>query len=251
MLNIVVPMAGRGSRFAKEGFTDPKPLIDILGKRMIEVVINNLTPRIEHKFIFICQNEHLVKYSLAEKLNQWAPGCEIVSINGITEGAACTVLCAKSLINNNDGLMIANSDQWVDVEIDKYLLKMETDQLDGLIMTMKASDPKWSYVNFNKLGKVSKVVEKVVVSDEATVGIYNYRRGADFVKYAEKMIENDERSNNEFYVAPVYTHLYEQESQKIGVYNVGEEAKGMYGLGIPGDLELFLNNDISTKALDF
>lgn len=251
MLNIVVPMAGRGSRFAKDGYPDPKPLIPLRDKRMIQVVINNLTPDTPHRFIFICQKQHVVDYELDKYLSQWAPGCKIVGIEGVTEGAACTVLCARDLIDNDEPLMIANSDQWVDVDINDYLAKMETDRLDGLIMTMKADDPKWSFVELNETGDVISVVEKVVVSDEATVGIYNYRKGSDFCRNADIMLAKNERSNGEFYVAPVYTYMFQDENAKIGIYNVGEEANGMYGLGIPADLSLFLSFDVSKKALDF
>jgi dTDP-glucose pyrophosphorylase len=251
MLNIVVPMAGRGSRFAKEGFTDPKPLIPLVDKRMIQVVINNLKPNTPHRFIFICQKQHVVDYKLDILLEEWAPNCKIVAIEGITEGAACTVLCAEELINNDDPLMIANSDQWVDVDINDYLNEISENNLDGLIMTMKANDPKWSYVELDDSCQVTRVVEKVVVSDEATVGIYNYKKGSTFCQYAKKMLERNERSNGEFYVAPVYTYMYEDENAKIGIYNVGKEGDGMYGLGIPSDLEFFLSLNVSQKALDF
>ena len=251
MLNIVVPMAGRGSRFAKEGYTDPKPLIPINDKRMIEVVINNLKPNQPHKFIFICQQEHIEKYDLSSKLNEWAPGCEIVGINGVTDGAACTVLCAQHLIDNDQPLMIANSDQWIDIDINDYLNYMGHEKLSGLIMTMSADDPKWSYAELNEDGKVIRVVEKEVVSEEATVGIYNFKHGADFCRNAQKMIDLDERTNGEFYVAPVYTLMYRDDNANIGVYNIGAEADGMYGLGIPSDLKLFLSLDVAKKALDF
>ncbi|ELA8064167.1 glycosyltransferase family 2 protein [Vibrio parahaemolyticus] len=251
MLNIVIPMAGRGSRFANEGYIDPKPLIDLNGKKMIEVVINNLRPSIKHRFIFICQNEHIKAYGLNDRLKEWCPGSKVIGIDGVTEGAACTVLLAKQLIDTEEPLMIANSDQWVDASIDDYLAKMQSNAYDGMIMTMTANDPKWSFVEFDEFNHVSNVVEKVVVSDEATVGIYNFKRGSDFVKYAELMIERNERSNGEFYVAPVYTYLYKEENYKIGVYNIGEEANGMYGLGIPSDLNLFLTKEISKKALKF
>jgi NDP-sugar pyrophosphorylase family protein len=251
MLNIVIPMAGKGSRFAKEGYQDPKPLILLENKRMIEVVINNLRPKIKHRFIFICQQQHLIDYELEEKLKRWAPGCVVIGIEGITEGAACTVLCAKDYINNSDALMIANSDQWVDVDIDDYLNYMDSNNLAGLIMTMKADDPKWSYAKVNDAGSVTEVVEKVVVSDEATVGIYNYRYGSDFVSKAEKMINNKIMSNGEYSVAPVYTYMYEDDAASVRVYNIGKEADGMYGLGIPTDLELFKTFGVYSKAITF
>lgn len=247
MLNIVVPMAGAGSRFAKAGYQDPKPLIPVRGEPMIRLVIENLRPQEGHRFIFICQKEHDKQYGLRDKLKSWAgEGSEVVLLDGLTEGAACTVLAAKELIDNDEPLMIANSDQWVDVNINDYLAAAAG--LDGLIMTMKANDPKWSFVGLDDAGLVTRVVEKQVISDEATVGIYNYRRGRDFVKAAQEMIAANERVNGEFYVAPVYNRMIAQ-GARIGIHNVGSEARGMYGLGIPADLDLFLSLPVCDKAL--
>ncbi|MFH7766813.1 glycosyltransferase family 2 protein [Acinetobacter sp. BSP-28] len=247
MLNIVIPMAGAGSRFVKAGYVVPKPLIKIHGKSMIQLVVNNLRPNQPHRFIFICQAEHVKKYNLIQKLTQWAPSSVVVEIENQTEGAACTVLAAKEFIDDLNPLMIANSDQYVDICIDSYLNYLEINQLDGLIMTMKATDPKWSFVRLNEENLVSEVIEKKVISNEATVGIYNYARGCDFVEAAEKMIKDNDRVNNEFYVAPVYSRLIQQ-GRKIGIYNIGSEAHGMYGLGIPQDLDLFLSLPISKKV---
>lgn len=247
MLNIVIPMAGAGSRFAKEGYKDPKPLIPVHGIPMIKVIINNLRPTIEHRFIFICQKKHVQEYKLEEKLTKWAPNSCIIQINGITEGAACTVLAARELIDNNDQLMIANSDQYVNININEYLEELNKKNYDGLIMTMKANDPKWSFVGLNINNMVERVVEKEVISDEATVGIYNFKHGKEFVKSADAMIKNNRRVNNEFYVAPVYNTMCE-DGKKIGIFNVGKESYGMYGLGIPTDLNAFLKNPISENV---
>jgi len=250
MLNIVIPMAGRGSRFQKEGYDLPKPLIPVLGSPMIELVIHNLKPQIPHRFIFLCLKEHLDQYHIDQKLLSWAPGSEIVVVDQVTEGAACTVLLAKKLINNTDALMIANSDQWVDLNINDYLQFMDQEHADGLIMTMWADDPKWSFVRFDDKNNVTEVVEKEVVSNEATVGIYNYREGRLFVEAAESMIGKNFRVNNEFYVAPAYNEMI-RDGKKIAVYNIGKEADGMYGLGIPTDLKKFENLPVSTKAIAF
>lgn len=241
MINIVIPMAGSGSRFAKAGYKDPKPLIPVHGIPMIRVVIENLRPRLPHKFIFICQRAHVAAYGLREKLAQWAPGCAVVEIDGLTEGAACTVLKAKDLINNASHLMIANSDQYIDVSIDDYLAAAMQPDVDGLIMTMEACDTKWSYAGLDADGTVSRVVEKEVISDQATTGVYNFAHGRDFVSAAEAMIAKNERVNGEFYVAPTYNQMIAAE-KKIGIYNVGSVGNGMYGLGTPVDLDIFLAN---------
>lgn len=247
MLNIVIPMAGRGSRFAQAGYTDPKPLIPVNGMPMIQLVINNLRPSREHRYIFICQASHIEAYGLTERLQAWAPGCVVIGLDGVTEGAACTVLAAREHIDSDAPLMIANSDQYIDVDIDDYLKAQDDGHHDGLIMTMTADDPKWSFVELNESRLVTHVVEKEVISDEATVGIYNFARGADFVSGADAMIAAGERVNGEFYVAPVYNRLIAA-GASIAIHNIGAEAAGMYGLGIPADLQLFLGLDLCRRA---
>jgi dTDP-glucose pyrophosphorylase len=246
MLNIVVPMAGHGSRFAKAGYAQPKPLIPVCGRPMIRRVVENLTPRAPHQFIFICQRSHLDGYALSAVLRESAPGCSIIPIDRVTEGAACTVLLARHLIDNTDPLMIANCDQFVDADIDRYLESMSERRLDGLIMTMTASHPKWSYVRLDPSGRITEVVEKQVVSSEATVGIYNYREGRMWVRAAEEMIRKDERVNGEFYVAPTYNPMIAA-GLDIGYFNIGSDRDGMYGLGVPEDLEYFNGTPIAAR----
>jgi NDP-sugar pyrophosphorylase family protein len=247
MLNIVLPIAGRGSRFLEAGYTLPKPLIPVHRVPMIEVVVSNVRPRQPHHFTFVALQEHLDHLGMRETLDRIAPGCTIVPVAQVTEGAACTVLLAREGIDNDDSLMLANSDQWVDIDINDYLAEMERKNADGLIMTMRADHPKWSYVGFGADGWVNRLVEKQVISHEATVGIYNFRHGADFVRAAERMIAKDLRVNGEFYVAPAYNELI-AEGAKLCVYNVGQEGAGMYGLGIPADLESFLARSLSQRA---
>ena len=237
-LTIVVPMAGHGSRFSQAGYTDPKPLISVLGQPMIKLVIDNLTPSRAHRFVFICQREHIDRYQLADKLEAWSPGCAIVALDGVTEGAACTVLAARAYIGDGP-LMIANSDQYVDILIDDYLAA-HIEGADGLIMTMTADDPKWSYAGMSAEGTVTRVVEKEVISDQATVGIYNFSRGSDFIEGAERMIAADKRVNGEFYVAPVYNELIDAGGRVI-VYNIGPDGQLMHGLGTPADLDAYLS----------
>ncbi|MEQ1869988.1 MAG: glycosyltransferase family 2 protein [Vicinamibacterales bacterium] len=248
MLNIVLPIAGRGSRFAVAGYSQPKPLIPVHGEPMIAAVVRNIRPSRPHRFIFVALDEHLQRAGMREALAQAAPGSLVVPVNEVTQGAACTVLLARNYIDSSDDLMLANSDQWVDIDINDYLAEMDRQSADGLIMTMKADDPKWSFVGLDSKNLVTRVVEKEVISDEATVGIYNFRRGSAFVRAADRMIEKNLRVNNEFYVAPVYNELID-EGARIAIYNVGREGAGMYGLGIPSDLDLFLSNPVSRKAV--
>lgn len=239
MLNIVLPIAGRGSRFSAVGYAQPKPLIPVHGKPMIEVVVDNLRPACPHRFIFLSLREHIDVWSMTEVLRRAAPGCEIVAVDAVTEGAACTVLLAEEFIDSDQPLMIANTDQYIAADVDDYIAQSAKSDCDGLIMTFTASDPKWSFVRKDNVGRIVEVVEKRVVSNEATVGIYNFRRGSDFVRSAHAMIRADLRVNGEFYVAPTYNQLI-AEGATIHSYRIRPEGEGMFGLGTPEDLDKFL-----------
>lgn len=234
-MNVLIPMAGAGSRFAQAGYTFPKPLIEVNGKPMIEVVVNNLN--MEAHYIFLVQKEHYEKYNLKFLLNLIAPNCDIVQLDGITEGAACTTLLAKEFINNDEPLVIANSDQYVEWNSNECMYAFSADEIDAGILTFKSHHPKWSYARLDESGFVSEVAEKKVISDDATVGIYYWSKGSDYVKYAEQMISKDIRVNNEFYVCPVFNEAI-ADGKKIKIKNV----ENMWGIGTPEDLEHFLKN---------
>lgn len=243
-------MAGRGSRFERAGYIDPKPLIDVGGRPMISWVIENIKPKRAHRFIFICQSDHLERYpKLREVLEAEAPGCIIVPIEEVTQGAACTVLLARNYIENGDPLMIANSDQYVDCDIDQYLDFTDRSDLDGLIMTFWADDPKWSFCELGSDGAVLRIVEKEVISNEASVGIYNFKYGADFVRSATQMIEQNKQVNGEYYVAPAYNELISC-GARVETYSIGKNRDGMYGLGVPEDLDYFKTTDIFRSMVE-
>lgn len=244
MLNIVIPMAGHGSRFAKAGYQMPKPLIEIKGHRMIEWVVKNVAPKSPHRFIFLCLQEHIDRYSLQSFLREIAPGCVVVPVEQVTEGAACTVLLAQKYIDNDQPLMIANSDQYLDCDIDAYL--KEQQGRDGLIMTMYADGEQWSFIAADGEGLVTEVREKEVISNQATAGVYNFAWGSDYVRYAREMIAMDLRVKGEFYVAPVYNMLI-GDGKKVAFKNIGSVGDGMYGLGVPEDLKAFLDHPISHR----
>ena len=234
-MNVLIPMAGAGSRFAEAGYPFPKPLIEVGNKPMIQVVTDNLN--IEAHHIFIVQKEHYQKYNLETVLKLIKPNCSIVQVEGVTEGAACTTLLAKKLINNDNPLVIANSDQFVEWNANEVMYAFSTEGIDGGILTFQSTHPKWSYAKKNDSGFVSEVAEKKPISTNATVGIYYYKKGSDYVKCAEEMIEKDIRTNNEFYVCPVYNQLIEK-GGKVRTKDI----RKMWGLGTPEDLNNFMNN---------
>ena len=236
-MNVLIPMAGAGSRFEKAGYTFPKPLIEINGQPMIQAVVENLN--IDAKHIFIVQKSHCKKYNLKNMLNTISPKCEIIEVDGITEGAACTTLLAKNLINNDDGLLMANSDQLIDWDSNEFMYSMTGDTIDAGILTFESTHPKWSFARLNDDGFVDKVAEKNPISNIATVGIYYWNKGADYVKYAEQMINKDIRHNNEFYVCPVFNQAIE-DGKRIKVFDI--PTQNMWGIGTPEDLNNYLKH---------
>lgn len=257
MLNICIPLAGKGSRFVDAGYEKPKPFIDACGKPMIQRVIENLTPYEPYRFIFLARREHesYIKQYMSFATN-------VIYVDEVTEGAACTVLLAEAAIDSLDPLIIANSDQlavWNDM--DKVVWSrgdeggvvrwQESDNiqdminnavlrgLDATMATFHATHPKWSYAKVDPTsGYVSEVAEKKVISNHATVGVYWYRHGADFVRAARAMIDKGIRTNNEFYVCPVFNEMVGLQKY-VGIYPI----HSMSGLGTPSDLELWIKKN--------
>lgn len=234
-MNIILPMAGRGRRFAERGYTFPKPLIEVHDRPMIQIVVDNIN--LDGRYIFIVQKEHCDKYSLnyllplISKPNE----CEIIQVDCITEGAACTVLLAEEFIDNEEELIIANADQWIDWSPSHFVDFIHRKEIDGAILTFNSTHPKHSFCRINDEGIITEVAEKKPISNHATVGMYYFRRGSDFVRATNQMISKNIRTNNEFYICPVYNELI-QGGGRIYSYPVVE----MKGLGTPEELERFL-----------
>lgn len=243
-VNIVIPMAGNGSRFAKVGYKDPKPFIPVFGEPMISWVVRNLG--VNAKYTFIIREEFEETYDARTYLNTIAPGCSIVTVDSLTEGAACTVLLAKERINNESPLIIINSDQYIEFEghetafkfIFDFLYDPKETGMDGKISTFDGErHPKWSYAKVADNGVVTEVREKDPFSDHATTGLYMWRRGSDFVTYAHQMIAKNIRVNNEFYVVPVFNEAIADDKKFIVC-----KCTRMWGIGVPEDLDIFLRD---------
>jgi dTDP-glucose pyrophosphorylase len=230
-------MAGRGSRFEEQGYTDKKPFIDVNGKPMIHRVIENLGMEFdkEYMFIMICLQEDYDKYDFTEFEKVIGHNSyDVVILDDVTEGAAQTILQAKDLINDDTPLMTMNSDQLVDWDIEKLFEMCE--QFDGVIPCFYGEGNAWSYARTLDNGYVQEVAEKKQISNYATAGYYYWKKGSDFVKYAEQMIKDNSRTNGEFYVAPVYNWAV-KDGKRVGVFMVDK----CYSLGTPEDLKEYLN----------
>jgi len=232
-INILIPMAGEGQRFLDAGYNIPKFLIDIFGKTMIENVINSLN--IEGNYIYIIQKKHDESYDISSLVKSITPGCTIIHVENKTEGAAATSLFAEKLINNDDPLIIFNSDQILEWDSNDFIKFINKD-IDGSVLTFKGNGNKWSYVKSNNDGLITEVAEKKQISDDATAGLYYWKKGSLYIKYARQMIEKNIRVNNEFYIAPVYNEAI-LDNKKIYKFNIEK----MWGVGTPEDLEVYVS----------
>ncbi len=237
-VQIVIPMAGLGSRFAAAGYDKPKPFIDVAGKTMIERVMDNLaTPNA--RYVLVARTEHLeIEAETVRRLEAMGDIC-FVGLDKVTEGAACTVLTARRVLNPDLPLLIANCDQIVDFDCQTFLMDSIDRSLDGSILCFRdpKKDKKWSFAKTNKDGLVTEVQEKVPISDLATVGLYYFQYARNYVDAALDMIVANERVNNEFYVCPVYNYAIAH-GGRYGVYKIPQSA--MHGIGTPEDLSTFL-----------
>jgi beta-phosphoglucomutase-like phosphatase (HAD superfamily)/dTDP-glucose pyrophosphorylase len=238
-MNVLIPMAGRGSRFEVQKFQDIKPMIPVRGTMpMIQVVVRNLNITARH--LFIAQAHHIDQYRLSYWLPIIVDSCTLVSVTGLTEGAACTTLLAKEYIDNDNPLLIANSDQFVEFDMNAFMYRVMNSDIDGGILCFNLDQPdcKWSFVEMDDRGLVKQVYEKSPVSRYATVGIYFWKRGSDYVRYATEMVSTESNKiNGEFYVAPVYNFAI-RDGKKIVKFDVHK----MWGLGVPEDLLVFQEN---------
>ncbi len=239
-VEILIPMAGKGQRFIDAGFPRPKPFISVLGRPMIEWVVENLRPAgIPHVFTFLVNEDHLRHEPHRNLLERVAPGCRIVSVPTVTQGAACTALLASDVIEQERPLLIANSDQFVDFSCADFVQRSRAENCDGNILIFPATDPKWSYALTDEQGNVSEVAEKNPISPDATVGVYYFRTAATFMESAQRMIRLDRRTRDEFYVCPVYNELIAL-GGKVRTYRIAPDA--MHGMGTPEDLQAFLQH---------
>ncbi len=228
-------MAGKGTRLL--GYDSyPKPLIEVLGKTIVEWSVQTLG--LEGNYIFCCKKEHIEKYEIDKKLRKIVPNCKIISIDYQTRGTAESILEARDLIDNDDELIISDTDHYLDWDSKKFNNEIRTRKIDGCVMVFpeEHTSKKASYVKLNNDGDVIESAEKNPISKIATVGLHYFKKGSDFVKHADEMIEKNIGYNNEFYVSPIY-NLFAQAKKKIIVYPV----KKMWALGSPDELQLFLD----------
>ncbi len=229
---VVIPMAGRGSRFSNEGYSTPKPLIEVDGKPMIYHAYRSIEKVAFRKLIFIALREHEAEYQVSEVLKKHIPvEFELILIDEVTEGQLCTVLLSSSYFQSGEGLLIAASDSYIKSDIHSEIL---SNKLDGIISVCNLEGSRWSFAKTNEAGNVIEVAEKVRISDHASTGIYYFTDSLLFEKEAIKMIEDKETTKGEYYIMPLYNKLI-QKGLNIGLSHASE----MWDMGTPEAKDLF------------
>jgi len=234
-MNIIVPMAGRGSRFADVGFSIPKPLIPVRGRPMYTWAIDSLPTRLAKRLIFVCLAEHLSQRALARDIDERYRSFNpvVLALSEVTQGQACTVLTARDLVDTSEPLVIFNADTYVRSDFEQRLRTLEAD-VAGILGVFRAAGDKWSFAKTDASGRVVETAEKRRISEWASTGLYYFARGCDFVRHADAMIAAEERVNGEFYVAPVYNRLIGS-GMRVEI----DVAREVWALGTPEDLARF------------
>lgn len=228
-MNILIPSAGKGSRF-KTTHSLPKPLIQVDGMPMLVSSARSL--KIDGQYIFII-NDNQYTQNLANNIFAAFPNCKIAAIDFETEGAAETALVAEDLINNDEELIIANCDQIMKWNADIVLKQLR--KYDAGLVVIESEDPKHSYVDIvNNLA--IKVVEKQVISNFALTGIHYWKKGKYFVESVRQMFSDNNRTNNEFYIGPCYNYFIER-GHKVAVYKLNADEINF--IGTPEDLQIY------------
>ena len=238
-INILLPMSGRGLRMQEE-FNDPKPLILIEGKPMVIRVLESLQSIIttDANIILIAQQAHVDKYPHIFNELKTRFNANIVTVNHVTDGAACSVLAARKLIQNDNPLFISNADQILDMDYTTLMDDFYARKLAGSIVTFTHDSPSLSYVKLDNNEYVIDIAEKKVISNYATAGIYLFQSGKQFINATVDMIANADKANNEYYVAPAYKYIINDNSNKVGIINI--EASKVHDLGKPDLLKQYI-----------
>lgn len=246
-VQLVVPMAGLGKRFVEANYKTLKPLIPIHGVPMVRVVVDNLMSNQIGHVVVVALREIVESVDLREILSHLEVPLTIVAVDKLTEGPADTVIQARQVLDDNLPLVIANSDQYVDAGLENFYDELMKAVDLGSILTMEDDNPKWSYVELDDHGLVINVREKVVISNQATVGVYGYSKARLAWNAFSEMWQANDRTNGEFYVAPAYNYLIKA-GVPVTTTNLGPVRTVMYGLGTPEDFESFIELPISRKA---
>ena len=204
MINVLIPMAGPSSFFEGEEYHFPKALVEILGTPMIQRVASNLLQIKNARFIFILKEEDCIEFHIDDILRLLlGDALEIVKVNTHTGGATCSCLLAIELVSNSNPLIIINSDQIIEDNLQKKIDLFLAEKNDAGCLIFESIHPRWSYVKHDDFGYIYEASEKRPISKSAIAGFYFFHKGFEFVEAAMKSIENGSKYKNSYYISSV------------------------------------------------
>jgi NDP-sugar pyrophosphorylase family protein len=240
-MQLIIPAAGLGSRFKGSSYRLPKPLISVYGIPMLSLAAMNLLTEDVTNLVIVTRSEISEMPEFRKAIEIIPIPVVIKNVDYVTDGPADTVKLAAELLHTDGPVTVANCDQFIDFQVSEYYSLLQSKQLGGLILTMQDNDPKWSYVRCNDEGNVIEIKEKVVISNEATVGVYSFASREVMLSAFQEMWEAEDKTNNEYYVAPSFNYIIKN-GGTVGKLSVGPISAAMYGLGIPEDLDAFTSS---------
>ena len=236
--NLLLPIAGKAQRFIDAGYMMPKPLILARDKHVIDWSMESIDYS-DCNLIFIVRLDHIYNFNIDKILKQkFGENISIVSVDHVTRGALETCTLAKEYIDNELPLYIYTPDVYFEEQFNDdtgiKFLPSSIQKCDGFLLTFLANSPDHSYCDTDELGFVSRVVEKEVISQHANVGLYQFKTGQMFLKYAQEAIDNNMLVKGEFYIAPIYNLMI-----RDGLNVTARDTEKMHILGTPATFEFF------------
>lgn len=203
-MKLVIPMAGRGSRFADQGIDTPKPLIEVAGKPMLDHALAGLSDLAFSGVIFVALREHDAASNLTARLKaRFGDRCEVVLLDNVTEGQLCTVLAARELLDPDEDVLVGGCDTLVHGGLAE-VLRNRDERLRGVLSVAQLPGDRWSFARADASGDVVEVAEKRRISDWCCTGLYWFASAAEFLALADAMIAANDRTRGEFFVTPLY-----------------------------------------------
>ena len=235
-MNIVIPMAGRGSRLAGWQQDTPKPLVQVAGKPMILWAVDSLKGMNASRVVFVALNEHEKRYGIVQMLKNAFPiPVEFVLLDRVTEGQLCTVLAARHWIEADEDLLIASADTFIRSNLN-MAIQQKPAQCKGIISVANLSGDRWSFARTDLNDRVVEVAEKKRISDHASTGLYYFSNGHEFTVVSDDMIRKQEKTRGEYYVIPVY-QKYIERGWEVRI----SQATEVWDMGNPESLQEFEN----------
>ena len=233
---VVLPMAGRGSRFEGSGYLRPKPLILVNGIPMFIKSLESIRGMCYSKLIVVALKEHEEMFNIGGYLSRYGiSNIVLLLLDQVTEGQLCTVLAAKEWIDTEEDLLIMGSDTIVKSNMYRDIVQ-KIPICQGIISVADMPGDRWSFALTDTQGKVLRVAEKQRISSYAGTGMYHFTNGRHFVRHSEQMMRNNETTRGEYYVMPLYQRMIDN-----GEYITISKATAMWDMGTPDALNKYLN----------